>query len=306
MCELFAMSARFATTVRLSFEELARHGGGTGPHRDGWGIGFLHDGDAQVIREPDAASESRWVQFLQEREPRTSIAIAHVRRATQGPRALRNTQPFTRELGGRVHLFAHNGMLHGIESDPRFRTSRFRRIGDTDSEQAFCALLERVAPLWEKEELPSLEDRLRVVRAFAAEIRPLGPANFLYTDGDSTFAHGDRRIQDSGEIGAPGLHVLCRSCSETSRAVPLVGVSIAPEQHQQVALVASVPLSKEHWRPLAEGEIVVICEGRVVELHAAGPHDRGYELSTKRRFPGETSPRFDAARFQALSRREAG
>jgi predicted glutamine amidotransferase len=266
MCELFAMSARFPTTVRLSFDELARHGGGTGPHRDGWGVGFWHDGDALVIREPNAAHDSRWVAFIQEQQPLTSIAIAHIRRATQGPRSLRNTQPFTRELGGRVHLFAHNGMLHGIESDARFRTHRFRPIGETDSEQAFCALLERVAPLWE-DEPPSVEDRLRVVRAFAAELRPLGPANFLYTDGDVVFAHGDRRNQDSGEMRAPGLHVLHRSCSQASEALPLIGVTIEPEVHQEVALVASVPLSTEHWQPLAEGEIVVVRDGRLMHLN---------------------------------------
>jgi glutamine amidotransferase len=263
MCELFAMSARFPTTVRLSFDELARHGGGTGPHRDGWGIGFWHDGDALVIREPDAANGSRWVQFIQDQEPRTSIAIAHVRRATQGPRSLRNTQPFSRELGGRIHLFAHNGMLPGIEGVPGLRARRFRRIGDTDSEHAFCALLERLAPLWE-DKPPSVEDRLREVRAFAAELRPLGPANFLYTDGDLVFAHGDRRHHSSGEIRGPGLHVLCRSCSATTEVATLVGVSIEPEEHQHVALVASVPLSKEHWRPLAEGEVVVLREGRVM------------------------------------------
>src|SRR5215467_1381388 len=136
MCELLAMSARFPTTVRLSFEELSRHGGGTGPHGDGWGLGLWQDGDALVVREPDAASRSPWVRFLQEREPRTSIAIAHVRRATQGARLLRNTQPFVRELWGRAHLFAHNGMLPGIEDNRRFPAIRFRRIGDTDSERA--------------------------------------------------------------------------------------------------------------------------------------------------------------------------
>ncbi|MBK7580485.1 MAG: class II glutamine amidotransferase [Myxococcales bacterium] len=268
MCELFAMSARFPTTVRLSFDELARHGGGTGPHRDGWGISFWHDGDALVIREPDAANDSQWVRFLHEREPRTSIAIAHIRRATQGPRSLRNTQPFSRELGGRIHLFAHNGMLPGIEALPQFLTRRFRPIGDTDSEHAFCALLERVASLWDKGH-PSVEDRLRAIRAFAAELRPLGPANFLYTDGDVVFVHGDRRKHDSGDFRAPGLHVLCRSCSTRSEAVSLVGVSIDPEEHQDVALVASVPLSGEPWQPVPEGEIVMLREGRVMSLPAA-------------------------------------
>ncbi len=263
MCELLGISARFPTTVRLSLDELARHGGDTGPHRDGWGIALWQDGDALVIREPDSASDSRWVRFLREREPRTSIAIAHVRKATQGARVLRNTQPFTRELGGRIHLFAHNGMLPGIEEAARFPTGRFRRIGETDSEHAFCALLARLEGLWENR-LPDLDDRLREVRVFASDLRTIGPANFLYTDGDVIFAHGHRRKHDGGDIRPPGLHVLCRSCTVTSDSVPSAGLAIDPKDRQQVALVASVPLSAEPWEPLVEGEIVVLREGRVI------------------------------------------
>ncbi|MEI8258522.1 MAG: class II glutamine amidotransferase, partial [Deltaproteobacteria bacterium] len=196
MCELFAMSSRFPTTIRLSLEELARHGGGTGPHRDGWGVGLYQAGDAVVMREPEAAHGSQWVRFLQERPIPTQTAIAHIRRATQGEKLLRNTQPFSRELGGRLHLFAHNGMLPGIEGDARFPTKRFRTLGDTDSEHAFCALLDRLAPLWENG-TPSLEDQLRVFAGFAADARTLGPANFLYTDGDVIIAHGHKRRTDT-------------------------------------------------------------------------------------------------------------
>jgi predicted glutamine amidotransferase len=38
MCELLAMSARLPAPLHLSMTELARHGGETGPHRDGWGV----------------------------------------------------------------------------------------------------------------------------------------------------------------------------------------------------------------------------------------------------------------------------
>ncbi len=264
MCELFAMSARFPTTVRLSLDELARHGGGTGPHRDGWGIAFWQDGDAFVIREPESASESRWVEFVQEREPRTSIAIAHVRKATQGARCLSNTQPFSRELGGRMHVFAHNGMLPGIEDVPSLASHRFRRIGDTDSEQAFCALLERLAPLWENG-LPPLDDRLREIGKLASEIRVLGPANFLYTDGDVIIAHGHRRKSAAGPIRPPGLHLLCRTCAALPDTAPLAGVAIDPVERQEVVLVASVPLSSESWEELDEGEILVLREGRIAK-----------------------------------------
>jgi len=264
MCELLAMSARFPTTIHLSLDELARHGGATGPHRDGWGLAFEQEGDALLLREPEAASESRWLSFMAHHELRSTAVLAHIRRATQGPRLLRNTQPFVRELGGRVHVFAHNGMSPGIEADPSFPARRFLRVGDTDSEHAFCALLERLAPQWGRG-LPSLEDRLTEVVAFAADLRLLGPANFLYSDGDAIFAHGHRRRDDSGEIRPPGLHVLCRRCTAGSDGVPLAGVSIAREADQEVALLASVPLSAEPWTPLVEGEVVVLREGRVVQ-----------------------------------------
>jgi predicted glutamine amidotransferase len=263
MCELLAISARFPTTIRLSLDVLARHGGGTGPHRDGWGVAFLHDGDAMVLREPEAAHESRLLACAQHHTTRTCTAMAHIRKATQGPRLLRNTQPFARELGGRMHLFAHNGMLHGIEDDARFPARRFQRIGDTDSEHAFCALLERLAPLW-SDGLPELEDRLAIVARFAADLRPLGPANFLYSDGEATFAHGHRRNDGTGVIRPPGLHLLCRTCTAGHDGVALTGISVGREEQQEVALVASVPLSAERWEALTEGETVVLREGRVV------------------------------------------
>lgn len=242
------MSARAPATVDSSLAELALHGGATGPHRDGWGIAFVQDGDALVLREPEAASESRWIPFLRGNAMRSPIVVAHLRKATQGPRTLRNTQPFARELGGRVHVFSHNGMLPKIEDDARFASRRFKRVGDTDSEQAFCALLERIATMWEAG-VPPVDARVAAIAAFAHELRTLGPANFVYTDGDAVFAHGHRRRTNDGEIRPPGLHVLCRTCAET----------------QEVALVASVPLTSERWRPLDEGEIVVLRDGRVAE-----------------------------------------
>jgi predicted glutamine amidotransferase len=264
MCELFAMSALYPTEVRLSLEELARHGGGTGPHRDGWGVAFMQERDAFIVREPGAAHESACLAFLREQRIRADMVIAHIRRATQGARKLRNSQPFTRELGGFAHVFAHNGMVHGIERDARFTSRRFRPVGDTDSEQAFCGLLDRMASHWERG-VPSLETRLGEIASYARQLRQLGPANFIYCDGDATFAHAHLRRQDHGDIAPPGLHVLCRRCHSDAGVVPLAGVSLPPHDDQHVALLASVPLSNERWEPLHEGEIVVLRSGRVVE-----------------------------------------
>ena len=253
------MSARLPTSIHTSLGELARHGGGTGPHRDGWGVAYMRDGDAFVVREADAANDSELLQFLQRRDARSNLVIGHVRHATQGERLLRNTQPFQRELGGRIHLFAHNGMLPGIEHDPRFRARWTRPVGDTDSEHAFSALLDRMRPLWDRG-TPTLDARLEEVVAFAAELRTLGPANFLYSDGELVFAHGHRRRTATGAFEPPGLHVLCRRCIEHAA--------------QEVALVASVPLTEEHWRPLDEGEVIVLRDGRVVDIRSAARRAR--------------------------------
>ena len=266
MCELLGMSARRPDSLSASLGELARHGGLTGPHVDGWGVGLVDDGDALVVREPTAASASAWMSFLREHAPPSALVLAHVRRATQGPRLLRNSQPFARELGGRMHLFVHNGMLPGIEDDARFAARRFRRIGDTDSEHAFCALLERLAPAWEAG-VPSVAERHREVAAFARALATLGPANFLYTDGDVLFAHGHRRRGDDGVLRSPGLHVRCRRCAAAAAGAPGASASAAVDgDGQEVTLFASVPLTGEAWRPLAEGELLVARAGRLIDV----------------------------------------
>lgn len=70
-----------------------------------------------------------------------------------------------------MHVFAHNGHLPKIQEHSRFRISSFRPIGDTDSEFAFCALFERIKPLWHIHDVaPGLTARLEVVAEFAEDL----------------------------------------------------------------------------------------------------------------------------------------
>jgi predicted glutamine amidotransferase len=263
MCELFAMSAKYPSTVRLSLEEFSRHGGLSGPHKDGWGIAWYDERDVRLVKEAFPAADSPCVRFIQSNPFVSPFVISHVRKATRGEVALRNCQPFVRELGGVWHSFAHNGDLAGIERDPHWRSEAYRPVGETDSERAFCALLERLRPLWLAAGPPDVAARLRVVAAFAAELRGLGPANFLYCDGDALFAHADRRHQDDGTIRPPGLWRLTRHCAAGGE---LSAAGLRIEAHgaaQDVVLVASVPLTTEHWAPLARGEILVARGGQL-------------------------------------------
>lgn len=265
MCELLAMSSRRSTRLTVSLKALAAHGGSAGRNRDGWGVAF-HDGnDAALFREPTPAGDSRLAKFLEAQGPSTTLAIAHIRHATRGAITLSNTQPFLRELAGRAHVFAHNGDLPAIDDCDNLAYDRYCPIGTTDSERAFCALLERVRGLWvSSTSPPPLEARFAVVSQFAADLRPLGPANFLYADGATLFAHGHRRIQPAtGAIELPGLFVLSRRCREQTDPVD-ARAAPATDALQEVVLIASVPLTDEHWRPLAEGEIVAVSAGRIL------------------------------------------
>jgi glutamine amidotransferase len=263
MCELFAMSARLPSTVQLSLEEFSRHGGLSGPHKDGWGIAWYDERDVRLVKEAFPAAGSACVRFIQSNPFVSPMVISHVRKATRGGVALRNCQPFVRELGGVWHSFAHNGDLASIEGDSRLRADTFRPVGETDSERAFCALLDRLRPLWTENGRPDLDARLRVVEAFAAELRGLGPANFLYSDGDALFAHADRRHHDDGTIRPPGLWRLARHCAAGGE---LSATGLRVTSHgaaQEVLLVASVPLTTENWIPLARGEMLVARDGQL-------------------------------------------
>lgn len=265
MCELFAMSARHPTTVSLSLEEFSRHGGLSGPHKDGWGIAWYEDGDIRLVKEKDPAASSACVRFIETNPFSSSLVISHIRKATLGSVASRNCQPFVRELGGAWHCFAHNGDLKGIAADRRFRAEGFRPVGETDSEQAFCALMDALRPLWSSGQVPPVDERWQVIVRFAAALRELGPANFLYCDGDALFAHADRRHQNDGSVRPPGMWRLARHCPAGGE-LATEGLRIASRDvEQQVLLVASVPLTAEGWIALGEGELIVARQGLVAD-----------------------------------------
>lgn len=128
--------------------------------------------------------------------------------------------------------------------------------------------MDRMKALWEKSTgIPSVKDRLEVVKKFAEEILPLGPANFLYSDGDAFFAHGDERHDPlTNKITWPGLHYTQLKCQNRIRTFCKTresGVSIETRD-DNITLFASVPLDEGEWIPLHRGEVLAVCKGKIV------------------------------------------
>jgi predicted glutamine amidotransferase len=263
VCELLALSSSRPARLTFSLHTLAARGGLLGRSHDGWGVAFYEGHDVAMFREPRPAADSALVQFLENQGPATGLAISHIRHATRGEVSLANTQPFARPMGDRTHVFAHNGDLPGLEVAVSLDQSAGRPVGQTDSELAFCALLARLNTLWTGG-TPPLESRLSVLATFAAELRALGPANFLYADGDALFAHGDRRLQRNGRAEPPGLWIRQRRCPpDTAAADQGAGVAVHTGG-TSVVWVASVPLTDDRWQPLACGELVAIRDGQIL------------------------------------------
>lgn len=263
MCELLAISSRHPTSVTMSLDHFARHGDADGENKDGWGIVYYTEGDIRRFRDTGPAGVSTWVDFVGKQEVHSTLFMAHIRHANVGKISLPNTHPFARELGGTMHTFAHNGLLENFAESGLFEAHQFRRLGDTDSEWAFCRLLESLADLWlVSDGIPPIAKRLVAIDTFAARIRTLGIANFIYCDGDTLFVHADRRIQEDGDIREPGLWLRRQRARDNIETVVGGGVEI-DSPPQRIVMAASVPLTDDDWEPMSAGTLVALRDGEV-------------------------------------------
>jgi predicted glutamine amidotransferase len=166
---------------RFSLEAFARRGGRDGRNVDGWGLAYYDDRDVRLYREPEPAGDRGLLSFVERRRIASTLVLSHIRHSARGRVSLANTQPFARELGGRLHVFAHNGRLDDIESRHASEWDRFQPIGETDSEIAFCILLERLSELLRSTVEPSLDARRAVVERFADMASSGRPISFMPT-----------------------------------------------------------------------------------------------------------------------------
>lgn len=244
MCEIFAVTARRPTQVSDYLHLLGARGGRTGPHADGWGIAWLNGRAAEIHKQAEPAAESRHYSLLAHAPRATSLLVAHIRKANPPDigRDWANTHPFEREVGGATWVFAHNGKLPGIEIDSRFTPVRFLPVGDTDSERAFCHLLDRLADVLPK--APGRISSSRLARALAepvAALASLGEFNFVLSDGYHLVAHATGR-----------LHMLEHRCR-------------TGDCHDAAVYIATEPITTEGWIPIPPRRIHVFATGRQVE-----------------------------------------
>lgn len=182
MCELLGMSANVPTDILFSLTGLMERGGRTGPHKDGWGVGFYEGRGLRVFQDTVAGAESKIAELVKRYPIKSEVVIGHIRHANVGGVSLANTHPFSRELWGQYWCFAHNGQLAGFEPAPGF----YRPVGETDSERAFCDLLNRLRTTYGGP--VDAEAMLPVLTRACAHYRAHGVFNCLLSNGDWLFS----------------------------------------------------------------------------------------------------------------------
>jgi glutamine amidotransferase len=250
MCQLLGMNCNTPTDVTFSFSGFAQRGGRTDHHADGWGIAFFEGAGVRHFVDHQPASESPVAELIRRYPIQSRNVIAHIRKATVGEVALENCHPFVRELWGRYWVFAHNGTLPDFE--PSLHGS-FRPVGQTDSERAFCWLMQELAK--SHASVPSVEELTLTLRELAPRIARGGTFNFLLSNGQALWAHC-----------STNLFFVERKHPFAHAQLADEDVSVDFAQHttprDRVAVVVTAPLTtNETWTAMAPGELRVFVDG---------------------------------------------
>jgi glutamine amidotransferase len=293
MCELLGMSANVPTDVRFSFSGLAMRGGGTRPNGDGWGISFYDGAASRSFHDPMQCATSEVARLLRECPIKSRIVIAHVRRANRGRVTLANTHPFLRELWGRIWTFAHNGQLKGVK---RRKLVRFRPVGTTDSEHAFCWILDQLSQRWD--DLPPSGELDLALRDLFADLAGLGVFNVLLSDSRSLYAHCGNRLAFLTRRAPFGAATLADHDWKIDFAAETTPRDI-------VTIVATRPLTRdEQWTDIPRNMLLIFRNGAPV---AEGPQRARRGTAQRGRLERAAPPAATAKRLlgKILLRRSA-
>jgi predicted glutamine amidotransferase len=255
MCELLGINFNKPVSCGFSFRGFARRSN-LNPH--GWGIALYPEGDkaVQVIKESLRAGASELAGFVKHYPCfHSHVFLSHVRYATSKV-CYANTHPFVREVNGREYAFAHNGVLTNYQGE--LPLGRWKPVGSTDSEYAFCYLLNTIEELsseWTQNSFAELERTIKTINQY-------GRFNCLLTDGEYLFCYRDRA----------GYKGLCY----TERKPPYQGnVRLIDEdmevnlmeskgQDETGVIIATYPLTDEPWQDLCTGALMVFRQGQQV------------------------------------------
>ncbi|WP_331346111.1 class II glutamine amidotransferase [Cellvibrio sp. UBA7661] len=260
MCQLLGMSCKQPASIGFSFEGFRARGGLTDDHKDGWGLAFYRNQQAQVFLDESPAAESPLAESIQKTDIKSNTIIAHIRKATVGAVKPRNCHPFQRNLWQQDWLFCHNGDLKGFNPP---LDDEFQPEGDTDSELAFCFLLQEL-----KRHFPygadSIDDLFQWLNHLSEIIAAFGTFNIILSNGEWMYTYCSTH-----------LAYVQRQYPFTRVTLIDRELSLDLSQHNnhddQMVVIATKPLTaNEQWTLYQPGEARLFKQGEVYKESKIG------------------------------------
>lgn len=245
MCRLFGMTAgRTAVTARfwlLDAPDSLRAQSIRNP--DGTGLGTFDAAGRPVVEKQPLPAWADSAFAAEAMERRSTTFVAHVRRSTGTPVALRNTHPFT--LDGRI--FAHNGQVGGLpELEAHLGADLGVVQGQTDSERYFALVTREI-----RRAGGDVPAGLRAALGWLTAHVPVTSANAI--------------LAAPGELWAlrhPAARELWLLDRRTDTGVDHrseLGTRVRTHHAAPTVVIASEPMDGEgRWRPIPPGTLVYV------------------------------------------------
>lgn len=259
MCQLLGLNANNPTDIVFSFTGFRQRGGNTDDHKDGFGIAFFEtntnaDGTDHIslrtFYDDKPSYLSPLADFISDHPVKAINTICHIRKASDGGTGLANNHPFIREIWGEQWAFAHNGQMVKNFTDKLPRVENFYQpIGTTDSEQAFCYLMNRVREAYPHK--PNERELYKFLRKVSEELGHLGIYNAVLSNGEWLLVYANTLmfyIQRQNPFGKATL-------IDKDLSIDFNQMNTAEDK---VIVTATTPLTgDEHWQQMAVGECLV-------------------------------------------------
>lgn len=258
MCRLYALHASHPTRVgreliesQNSLMAQSRCDESGAPNPDGWGVGYWLDGRTWCLRQAHPASESP--RFRKKAGMIKGLTVlGHVRRATAGAPALRNTHPFR---DGDAML-VHNGHLGAFAAlrtrmlDSMSDRQRSALRGDTDSEHFFRLLMSMHAANASAAPADLLRQAFTQVLAWSHSADPLAELglNVFWTLGAQLAGMRYRR----------SLWFVERDAPHFDEATGVPDAVVPKDETYRAVVIASERITDEDWRAVPEASVFQI------------------------------------------------
>ena len=259
MCQLLAMNSKHPADIGFSFAGFRARGGLTDDHIDGFGVAYFEPTGLRLYCDNRSAMESPLAELVSQTRTKATTTLVHIRKSDD--QLLSNAHPFTREIWGEAWVFMHNGKMtikEAPDSDPIKQASahHYAPIGDTDSEFAFCYLLNQLKDAFTYK--PDAQTLYAFLTKQCRFLAAYGLFNCLISNGEWLLGYANTLL----------FHVSRQAPFGTAALIDtdvMLDFATVNADDDVITIFATTPLTHdEDWQQLAVNECIIFAEGQQV------------------------------------------